>query len=34
MPRGRKKARVFAEPSQEKERGQSAVRGTYKDVSL
>ena len=34
MPQRRKKAKVVAEPSRERERGQSAVRGTYKDVSL
>ena len=30
----RKKAKVVTEPSRERERGRSAMRGTYKDVSL
>lgn len=34
MPQRRKKAKAVAEPSRERERSQSAVRGTSKDVSL
>ena len=34
MPRGRKRAEVAAEPSRARERKQSAVRKTDKDVGI